>query len=166
MRTFFLCIALAMTAGCASVPPATQGPPPHANTLASKADVARYAEQLLADNYAKDGPGAAVIVVRGDEVLFRGARGMGDVEHAVPLSADAMFKIGSITKQFAAAGLFKLVESARFHSTTRCRNSSRTIPTATRSRCWNFSTIPRASRATPTSAPWTNPLPRAQLPRS
>lgn len=84
-----------------------------AATPASKSEVTRYAQQLLRDNYAADGPGAAVLVARGDEVLFRGARGRADVEHAVPLSADDMFEIGSITKQFSAAGLLKLVEAGK-----------------------------------------------------
>ena len=61
---------------------------------ASRAEVARYAEQLLADTYASDGPGAAVLVVRGDEVLYRGSRGHGDVDADTPLSADDVFRIG------------------------------------------------------------------------
>ena len=105
MRSLFLIGALA-AAGALSISL-------HAAAPASKADVARYAEQLLADNYAKDAPGAAVIIARGDEVLFRGARGMGDIEHATPLSADDMFDIASITKQFAAAGLLKQVEAGK-----------------------------------------------------
>jgi hypothetical protein len=35
-----------------------------AATLPSKAGVTLYAQQLLADNYTKDAPGAAVIVAR------------------------------------------------------------------------------------------------------
>ena len=46
---------------------------------AVKADVERYAAQLLEKNYKADGPGAAVLVARGDEILFRGARGLADV---------------------------------------------------------------------------------------
>lgn len=79
----------------------------------SKSDVARYAEQLLADNYAKEDPGVAVIVARGDEVLFRGARGMASIELGVPLSPDQVFEIGSVSKQFTAAGLLKLVEQGK-----------------------------------------------------
>ena len=79
----------------------------------SKAELAHYAEQLLTANYTKGGPGAAVIVARGDEVLFRGARGMADVEHATSLSASGLFDIASITKQFAAAGLLKLAEAGK-----------------------------------------------------
>ena len=47
----------------------------HAATPATKAEVARYAEQLLRANYAADGPGAALLIARGDEVLYRGAVG-------------------------------------------------------------------------------------------
>ncbi len=85
----------------------------HAAQPASKAEVARYAEQLLADTYASDGPGAALLIARGDEVLYRGSRGHADVDADVPLSADAWFQIGSVTKQFSAAGLLKLVEAGK-----------------------------------------------------
>jgi CubicO group peptidase (beta-lactamase class C family) len=110
MRTMFL-TALVLVGGCASAPPAMRPAPSHHAMRASAAEVARYAEHLLADNYAQDGPGAAVLVARGDEVLFRGARGMADVEHGTPLAADSLFEVASITKQFVAAGLLKLVES-------------------------------------------------------
>jgi D-alanyl-D-alanine carboxypeptidase len=85
----------------------------HAATPASKSEVARYAQQLLNDNYAADGPGAAVLVAHGDEILFRGARGMANIQARTPLTADDMFEIGSITKQFSAAGLLKLVEAGK-----------------------------------------------------
>ncbi|MGH8076617.1 MAG: serine hydrolase [Lysobacter sp.] len=80
---------------------------------ASKVEVARYAEQLLADTYASDGPGAALLIARGDEVLYRGSRGHADVDADTPLSPDALFRIGSVTKQFAAAGLLKLIEAGK-----------------------------------------------------
>lgn len=77
------------------------------------AAVAVYAEQLLEQSYAADGPGAAVLVARGDQLLYRGARGLASVELGVPLSADQVFRIASVTKQFAAAGLLKLVEAGK-----------------------------------------------------
>lgn len=76
-------------------------------------DIAHYADRQLVTNYAKDGPGAAMIVARGDHVIFRSARGVGDVDAATPLSAQSVFEIGSITKQFAAAGLLKLVDAGK-----------------------------------------------------
>ncbi len=80
---------------------------------ASRAEVARYAEQLLADSYADDGPGVALLVARGDQVLFRGSRGHGDVDADTPLSADDVFRIGSVTKQIASAGLLTLVDAGK-----------------------------------------------------
>jgi CubicO group peptidase (beta-lactamase class C family) len=84
-----------------------------ATKLPTKAEVAAYAEQLLAETYAAEGPGAAVLVARGDQILYRGARGMASIELKVPLSADQSFRIGSVTKQFAAAGLLKLIDAGK-----------------------------------------------------
>jgi D-alanyl-D-alanine carboxypeptidase len=76
-------------------------------------ETARYAGELLAGNYKADAPGAAVLVARGDTVLFRGARGEADLEKHVPLQPDSVFRIGSVSKQFAAAGLLKLAEAGK-----------------------------------------------------
>ncbi len=77
------------------------------------AEVTAYAERLLAQSYATDGPGAAVLVARGDTVLFRGAHGKANIELGVALTADQVLRIGSVTKQFAAAGLLKLIEDGK-----------------------------------------------------
>lgn len=69
--------------------------PPPLCASPSNTEVARYAAPMLEDNYPQNGPGAALVV----------ARGMGEVEHATLLTADDLFDIASITKQFAAAGL-------------------------------------------------------------
>ncbi len=81
--------------------------------LPGKSEVAAYAEQLLAESYSANGPGAAVLVARGDEVIYRGARGLASVELKVPLSPEQSFRIGSVTKQFAAAGLLKLIDAGK-----------------------------------------------------
>jgi CubicO group peptidase (beta-lactamase class C family) len=99
---FLTAIVLAFAANAA---PATE--------LPTSAEVRAHAEKLLAETYPADGPGAAVLVVRGDEVLYRGARGLASVELGVPLSADQSFRIGSVTKQFAAAGLLKLIDAGK-----------------------------------------------------
>jgi D-alanyl-D-alanine carboxypeptidase len=84
-----------------------------ATAAPAQEDVARYAEQLLSRHYRADAPGAAVLVARGDTVLFRGARGEADVAGDVPLRPGSVFRIGSVTKQFAAAGLLTLVEGGK-----------------------------------------------------
>jgi D-alanyl-D-alanine carboxypeptidase len=105
MRLVLLLVAIASTSGIVD--------PLSAAHLASRAEVSRYANRLLTDNYGVTAPGAAVIVARGDRILFRGARGVADVQHGTPLTADALFDIGSVSKQFAAAGLLKLVEAGK-----------------------------------------------------
>lgn len=80
---------------------------------ATQASVTRYTEQMMVDLYHPDGSGAAILVARGDEVLYRGARGLADVKTGKPLTPDSVFRIGSVSKQFAAAGLLKLVEAGK-----------------------------------------------------
>ena len=88
--------------------------PVSAAASASNDALARYAAQVLETAYPDaNAPGAAVLVARGDEVVFRDARGMASVELGVPLSADHVFRLGSVTKQVAAAGVLKLVEEGK-----------------------------------------------------
>jgi CubicO group peptidase (beta-lactamase class C family) len=47
-------------------------------------------------------------VVRGNDTLLFKAYGRADVEWDVPMPADAMFEIGSVTKQFTAAAILQL----------------------------------------------------------
>src|SRR5437899_536072 len=75
--------------------------------------VLREAARLLAQTYPSDGPGGAVLVARGDTVLFRAARGLADLRTRAPLRPDAVFRIGSLTKQFVAAGLLTLVDAGK-----------------------------------------------------
>jgi CubicO group peptidase (beta-lactamase class C family) len=84
-----------------------------ASAPSSRPDFAREAAELLEANYRADAPGAAVLVARGDTVLFRAARGEADVEKDVPLRPDSLFRIGSVSKQFSAAGVLKLVEAGK-----------------------------------------------------
>ncbi|QSX79081.1 serine hydrolase domain-containing protein [Agrilutibacter solisilvae] len=81
--------------------------------LPSAAEVARQADELLDQAYPARGPGGAVLVARGDTVLYRAARGEADIDRHVPLEPDALFRIGSVSKQFAAAGLLTLVEAGK-----------------------------------------------------
>lgn len=75
---------------------------------AAAEDSAARAQAMLTADVAGGGPGAAVLVARGDKVLYRGAAGMASVELGVPLSAGQRFHIGSITKTLTAATVLKL----------------------------------------------------------
>lgn len=101
-------ISLALALAAALSPRAAD-----AATPPTPAEFASYAETVLADAYRPDAPGVAVLVMRGDEVLYRGARGEADVEGDVPLAPGDRFRIGSVTKQIAAAGLLTLVDAGK-----------------------------------------------------
>ncbi|OWQ93102.1 hypothetical protein CDN99_00945 [Roseateles aquatilis] len=78
------------------------------------AQIGTYAQRLLDEQkLATDGPGVVILVARGDQLLYQGARGMASVELGVPMKADQSFRIGSVTKQYAAATLLKLIDQGR-----------------------------------------------------
>ena len=55
---------------------------------------------------------AAAVVHRGDTLLLKGY-GLADLEWDVPMADDAVFEIGSMTKQFTAAAVLQLVEQGK-----------------------------------------------------
>ena len=57
--------------------------------------------------------GIAAAVVRGNDTLLLKSYGKADVEWNVPLPVDAMFEIGSITKQFTAVALLQLRDDGK-----------------------------------------------------
>lgn len=81
---------------------------------AAPAAMAAYANQVLdAQKIAIDGPGVTVLVARGDQLLYKGARGMASIELGVPMQADQLLRIGSVTKQFAAAALLRQIDQGQ-----------------------------------------------------
>lgn len=76
---------------------------------ALQADLERIVQRAYADNE----PGAAVMVVRDGQTLYRGARGLANVELSVPMRPEHVFRIGSITKQFTAAAILLLAEQGK-----------------------------------------------------
>lgn len=57
--------------------------------------------------------GLSVSVGRGDRVLLEEGAGISDLESDVRADAQTMFRIGSVTKQYTAAGIMKLVERGK-----------------------------------------------------
>jgi CubicO group peptidase (beta-lactamase class C family) len=96
----------ALPTGAAAAASSARRPP-------TRAEIKAFADELVQRSYPADGPGAAVLVARGDEVLYRTARGYADVGARRPLKPGSVFRIGSVTKQFAAAGLLKLVDAGK-----------------------------------------------------
>jgi len=61
----------------------------------------------------KRAAGIVAAVVRGNDTLLLKGYGKADVEWDIPMPADAMFEIGSVTKQFTAVALLQLRDAGK-----------------------------------------------------
>ena len=81
--------------------------------VAAPADFAAKADAYLKTAYPADGPGVAAIVVDDGKVVYSGGQGLADVEAKQAITADTVFRLGSITKQFTAAVILQLAEEEK-----------------------------------------------------
>src|SRR5688572_26688769 len=85
--------------------------------LAAQSDRAALVKKL--DSLAGSGvlenraAGIAAAVVRGNDTLLLKGYGKADVEWNVPMPADAMFEIGSVTKQFTSVAILQLRDEGK-----------------------------------------------------
>jgi D-alanyl-D-alanine carboxypeptidase len=109
-----LALAAGLFVACspAARAPVATAPAPDA-AVRSAAAVTAVLDSIMREAYPDGQPGAAAIVVRHGEVLLRGGYGIADLEQAVPMRADHVFRIGSITKQFTGVAILLLAEEGR-----------------------------------------------------
>lgn len=79
----------------------------------SQGMLANEIDAYFSEKIPADGPGAAVLVVKDGKVVLRKGYGMANIELGVPIKPEMVFRIGSITKQFTAAGILMLVEEGK-----------------------------------------------------
>ena len=58
-------------------------------------------------------PSVTIAVARGADVIVMKSYGIADVEHDVPATTETVYRIGSVSKQFAAATIMRLAEQQR-----------------------------------------------------
>ena len=91
---------------CLTGAAAAQGPGP--------ARIAAFTDSAVAAAMAQTRtPGISVAVVRGTDTLVLKGYGFADVENRVTVSPETVFRVGSLTKQFTAAAVMKLVEEGK-----------------------------------------------------
>ena len=67
-------------------------------------------EALAAGGIGEAGPGYAIGVYRGQELLYAGGHGLADLSAGTRLDASSLFNIASTSKQFTAFAVLLLVE--------------------------------------------------------
>ncbi len=63
--------------------------------------------------YPSDEPGAAVLIMKGDEVLFEKGYGIADMNSLEKIDVNTFFNIASVSKQFSAVALMMLAEEGK-----------------------------------------------------
>jgi len=66
--------------------------------------------------------GVSLLVAFGDDVVLAKGYGLADVEHEVPVTPETVFQIGSVTKQFTAAAILKLVDAGKLRLEDKLRD--------------------------------------------
>ncbi len=115
----FVSVALAQApaaapAAPAAAPRATPPAPASAPALPSPAALAERIDAIAATALKQPNVvGLSIAVARDGQVIFSKGFGKADLEFAVPADKETLFRIGSVTKQFTAACIMKLVEQGK-----------------------------------------------------
>ncbi|MES2522586.1 MAG: serine hydrolase domain-containing protein [Gemmatimonadota bacterium] len=80
---------------------------------ASRAALLTRIDSIVSSAMPGTNAGIQVAVIRGRDTIVMKAYGLADVEHDIPVSAQTVFKIGSVTKQFTSAAVMQLVEQRK-----------------------------------------------------
>ena len=92
---------------------------PQSQAKAAAPDVSALSgqiDQIVAAAYAKDNHASVTVgVVSGGRLAWAKSYGYADIENKVPASADTVYRIGSITKQFTALMLLQLEQEGKVH---------------------------------------------------
>ena len=80
-----------------------------------KDEAASKIDSIFSELFPSDEPGAAVLVLQGDEIIFDKGYGIADLESGAAIDGNTFFNIASVSKQFTAVAALQLVEQASYH---------------------------------------------------
>jgi len=70
-------------------------------------------DSLMKELFPEDGPGGTVLVSKNKKIIYHKAFGKANLELDVAMKTNHIFRIGSISKQFTACAILKLVEDGK-----------------------------------------------------
>jgi len=83
-----------------------------AQTNADK-QLAAKCDQLMSEQFKADETGGAALIAKKGQIIYKKAFGMANLELNIPMLADNVFRIGSISKQFTAVAILQLMEQGK-----------------------------------------------------
>ena len=104
--------------------------PAGAQSTLTNAQIARI-DSIFSQYAASDVPGCAVGISRHDTVMFERAWGSADLEHSIPITPATIFEAGSVSKQFAAAAIFRLAQQGKLSLDSSVRKYLPELPAYT-----------------------------------
>jgi CubicO group peptidase (beta-lactamase class C family) len=111
MRLALLALSL-FTAACVSPASSQEAPPANSGAAVStpEANFLPQARAILEAFVADDRFSGAVLAAKDGKAVLRAGYGLANREHAIALTPEAIFRLGSLTKQFTAAAILQLAE--------------------------------------------------------
>lgn len=70
-------------------------------------------DSLMTNNFPADEPGATLLILKGDEIIFDKGYGLADLEKNTKIDGNTFFNIASVSKQFSATAIMKLAEEGK-----------------------------------------------------
>lgn len=70
-------------------------------------------DAIFQEAFPTNGPGATVLIAKGDSILYNKAFGMANLELDVPMKSGQVFQLASITKQFTSVAILMLMEQGK-----------------------------------------------------
>jgi CubicO group peptidase (beta-lactamase class C family) len=70
-------------------------------------------DSLFCDLYPQNEPGAAVLIMKKDEIIFSKGYGVADMVNGTKIDQNTFFNIASVSKQFSAVALIMLAEEGK-----------------------------------------------------
>lgn len=98
------------------------------NLAKAEPTVLQY-QQILNDTLSASEPGVSVIISKNGKTVFKGTRGLANLEHNIPLTNQSVLRLGSISKQFTAAAIMMLQEQGKLLTSDNIHKYVPSFPT-------------------------------------
>ena len=114
-----LVLAPALLSACSGV--GGHGAVPTSATTSTAPVINGRSQRVLDDAIKEDAPGCSAAVGVEGNVVWTGVRGVANMATGDAITAETVFDIASVSKQFTAAAVLLLAAAGSSRSTIRCR---------------------------------------------
>ena len=85
-------------------------------------------DAIFAEYQKPNSPGCALAILKDGKIIYQRGYGISNLEYNIPISPTSIFHIASISKQFTAAAILKLVELRKLKLTDPLSTFFKNLP--------------------------------------